>query len=693
MKWKNKGQSTIAIIIIIIIVAGIGIYLMYGQGGEEEPIEVSNLEISPQENIVAGSDVNISVLAKNTSDTTESKVISLNIEGSEEMTENVELDAGENRTVSFTVTRDENGIYNASIDGLSGEFAVGMILPKEEIKNPNTLIVDRIGAPRTLDPAWCYDTASSEIIMNVYETLISYDGKSTDEFVPELATEWESQDNGMTWRFKIRENVEFQNGNELTPEDVEYSFERVMVQDRSGGPATMLLKPLVGVDSTRDGDGELKVSFENIDSSVETDGQWVVFNFSEVFPGLAWKQILCHTVSSVVDQEWTSNHGAWPGTAGSWEDYNDPQDPVLENMNGTGPFELSNWDKNIQVTLSRNDDYWREPASLQQLKIKAVEEWGTRKFEFLSGDADIIDVPISYIEQLEGAEGIKLRKNLPTLTTTSAFFSFDVSPESDYIGSGELDGNGIPENFFSDKHIRKGFAYSFDYQTLIEDVRKGEGISIPGPIPKGMAYYNGDQQKYSLDIEKAEEEFKKAYGGSVNDPGPVWENGFKMTIVYNAGNEERRVAGEIFKEKVEKINDKFEVEVRSIQWPSFLEATVYPPSTAPLYVLGWIADYPSPFNFAKPHMSSEGTFSGIQGYSNPTVDNLLDQAMKATSEDERRQIYHELQSIYYKDVPSISLYQPTGRMYMRSWVNGWYYNPVYGATQLDAYTISKEAET
>ena len=54
-----------------------------------------------------------------------------------------------------------------------------------------------------------------------------------------------------------------------------------------------------------------------------------------------------------------------------------------------------------------------------------------------------------------------------------------------YIGSGKLDGNGIPADFFSDVHIRKAFAYCFDCDTLINDVFSGEAIqslqlTLPG---------------------------------------------------------------------------------------------------------------------------------------------------------------------------------------------------------------------
>ena len=94
----------------------------------------------------------------------------------------------------------------------------------QTVNKPYELVVATIGEPRTVDPAWADDTASEELIFNVFETLIFFDGESVDEFVPVLATEWAISDDGLTYAFKIREGVKFHNGEILTTEDVEYSF-------------------------------------------------------------------------------------------------------------------------------------------------------------------------------------------------------------------------------------------------------------------------------------------------------------------------------------------------------------------------------------------------------------------------------------------------------------------------------------
>ena len=124
--------------------------------------------------------------------------------------------------------------------------------------NPGELVIAVIGEPETLDPAWLYDVASAEICQHIYETLIFFNvtrdaagypvdpatAGRTGEFISALAIGWtvesisEASPEGVTWEerwtFEIRTDTQFHDGSTVTPQDVEYSFERWMVQDRTG---------------------------------------------------------------------------------------------------------------------------------------------------------------------------------------------------------------------------------------------------------------------------------------------------------------------------------------------------------------------------------------------------------------------------------------------------------------------------
>ena len=252
----------------------------------------------------------------------------------------------------------------------------------QEVKNPDTLIIADYGTVNSLDPAYAYDTASGSRIMNIYESLIFFDGEKTGQFVPMLATKVPTVDNGlvsadgMTYTFPIRQGVKFHNGEILTPQDVEYTFERAMVQDRSGGPIWMLYEPLLGIGGSRDGDGEISLDFADIDNAVEVMGDSVVFRLASPYPPLLG--ILAYTLGGIVNKKFVVENGGWDGTAETWQDFNGPApgEEILHAVTcGTGPFELERWDPAVETVLIRNDDYWREPAKLKRV----VFEDGFRK--------------------------------------------------------------------------------------------------------------------------------------------------------------------------------------------------------------------------------------------------------------------------------------------------------------------------
>lgn len=93
----------------------------------------------------------------------------------------------------------------------------------------DTYIEQTIGDIDTLDPVQAYDTASGQLIENVYETLYSYAGDSVTEYEPRLATDYQVSDDNLTYTFTLRDGVTFHSGNAFSCKDVEYSFQRALV--------------------------------------------------------------------------------------------------------------------------------------------------------------------------------------------------------------------------------------------------------------------------------------------------------------------------------------------------------------------------------------------------------------------------------------------------------------------------------
>jgi peptide/nickel transport system substrate-binding protein len=560
------------------------------------------------------------------------------------------------------------------------------------LKNPTDFVQQTIGDVDSLDPAWGYDTASGEQVDYIYETLIKYDEEDTLNFVYVLATEVVVV-NSTQIKFKIRTGVKFQNGNDLTPSDVEYSFERAIVQDRGGGPTWMFNVPLFGRARITSA-GVFKVTAEQIDNAVEVDGDWVVFNFGIEYPMLQWKQILTQSWASILDKEWCVANGEWDGalTGEGWKAFNRPakQDTFLYNKAmGTGPWKLDLWEPGEYIRLVKSDNYWGTPVFFNKVITQFVDEWTSRKLALLNGDADLVYVPRMYIGELAGIADLQPIKDLPELSVDTLFFNMDIDPNSDLIGSGALDGKGIPPDFFTDEDVRKGFAYAFDYDTFLEDVMLGEGEMMGSPIVAPLSGYDPNAKKYTLDLAKAEQYLKAAWGGD------VWELGFKFTMVYNSGNIPRKTACEILAENLFGLNEKFLISILPMTWPSILDniftETDVSKGPLPLFQIGWLADYPDADNFATPFMHSTGDFSYYQGYGYAELDAKIETARYMDSGPARDAAYKELSDIYYDDAPGIMLAQPLGRRWFTKYIKGFYFNPTIPGTPGPLEFMSKSA--
>jgi len=409
------------------------------------------------------------------------------------------------------------------------------------VPNPSEMTVSQYegASPYTLDPAAAYDTVSGELIQNVYETLVFYDREKLDQFVPLLTTNWTTSSDGLTYTFKVRGTdgtelpVKFHNGYTLTTEDVEYSFERTLVHDVDGGPAWTLYEPLLNRFSSRDEVGNIVVTAAQIDNAITHTATAVTFHLAIPYP--PFLQILSQTWSSIMSKNWCISLGDWPGAWDNWQNYNDQPSPIdlqdteapgphLNAMCGTGPYYLEHVDHTLQEWLIQKfDEYWQGwPAAGANGFLESVRQtwrgtWPERRDMFLAGQTDEVRVTRTYIGEVLGQPGVRCVYPLAQLSCSVMSFNFRIAGSSPYMGvpnglpPSTLDENGIPPDFFTNTDVRKGFAYSINYTALIDELLLGEAYQPATPIIWGLPFYNPSQEKYSVDLAKAEEQFRAAF--------------------------------------------------------------------------------------------------------------------------------------------------------------------------------------
>jgi len=625
--------------------------------------------------------------------------------------------------------------------------------PEEEVveegvfvaPDPETYTYVTFGDIDTMDPNLCYDTASAALILNVMEGLLFFNREKMTEYVPVLATEIPTVENGgisedgLTYTFNIRQGVTFHNGNDMTPSDWEYTFERGLIQSDVNGPQWLLIEPLLGYasgDVTEEiGDGayagdpdglranaspeELMAACEKVKAAVEADDENWTLTFNLAQPWGPWLATLAQSWGAVMDKEWAIENGAWDGSCETWQDYYSPgpaNDELNAIINGTGPYKLEYWTPDEEWVLTANENYWREDGdemwpggpsgapSIKRVVRQLVNEWGTRFAILQAGDAENVAVPAANRPQADEFVGeicdyetnectptenpnAQLRKwpSLPDVSRTNVFMNFDLSQEegtNPYIGSGQLDGNGIPPDFFNDIHVRKAFNYCFDYDAYIADAQNGEGIRNNGPIIYGMLGYNNDGPMYDFDLDMCAEEMAQAWDGAVA------ETGFRVQMSYNTGNVARQTACAILQSSFASINSAYQIECLGLPWPTMLRA--FRAGQLPLVASGWIEDIHDPHNWVQPF--TIGTYGGRTNLPEELTaqfEELVTSGVLAADPADREQIYFELQQVFYDEAIQITLSQAAGTRYEQRWVQDWYYNPILFAGYFYAYSLAE----
>ena len=649
-------------------------------------------------------------------------------------------------------------------------------------KDPTTWVETTFGEPETLDPSLTYETGGGEILQNVLDNLIFFKKDSAVEFVPMIATEIPTEDNGgitedgKVFTFKIRDGVKFHDGSDMTVNDVAFTFVRNILAGGTASPQWMLTEPIYGagisdvaevVDAAANGadladpasilDGisdatpyddratlatydaaTLQAVCEDLKGRVVADeaAGTVTFNLAQ-----AWAPFLATLAGGgwggIQSEAWVAANGGWDGDCANWtpyygwtsEEFN--KTDLGRSVMGTGPYKFDHWTAGEEIVLTANEDYWMsEPAwegaptgapALKTIIIKQVDEFSTRLAMAQAGDADNVlvgsteDWPIvdemvaeegTYAQWLAGEAFTAVDESQPFIkitdievasNRTDIGFQFNINTEggNSFVGSGKLDGDGVPATFFSDEHVRKAFNYCFDYDTYLADVLQNEGTRAPVLMLPGMSGYDDTAPQYTYDIAKCQEELAASTWTTCSEsedaecePQPLSEVGFRLAAVYNTGNTQRQTIAELLQAGLQEAGQQYVVEVVGLPWPTFLQANNA--KKLPIFIIGWQSDYYDTHNWS--YTFTAGYYAFKQSYPAELKAEFTQICTDGVTEVDpatRDQIYKdEFNTKYYETAPAILLFNVKQRSYQPKWVNGWYANPMYSNKWY--YALSKD---
>jgi peptide/nickel transport system substrate-binding protein len=501
----------------------------------------------------------------------------------------------------------------------------------------------------TTDPMFA-DTDMDEVVRgNVYEGLASTDGT----LAPLLATDWVISEDGTQYTFTLRENVAFHTGKTMTCADVAYSLRSYLVI--TGKPAFNYT--VTGYKYWDDEEDLLdNTPFSVITEAIYCDEQQrlVVQLLNPSSESLANIAEL-----SIVDQEFTVAQGGWSGTEEDWKDWantgEDKQKIILNGVSaGTGAYQLVSFEAGRSI-FQRFESYWGEPAAIETVVLQTTVDTNSRILALTSGDADAIyGVPGTYAGQLEGTSGVV---GAETPFPYMEYFVFNQNfpdPAAAKLGSGKLDGQGVPADFFSDVNVRRAFQYAFDDQFIIDEVFKGRGRPSNFVIPSyliGEDFAATDTSLYNL--EQATEAFKLAWDGQ------VWENGFTLTMGINpdAGLEHHEFALTVLKERIESLNPNFRLQIETYVGGEDPYQDMI--DQAPFYIDYWFRSLTAGANVEK----------FFEAFATTLNDDMLlelsDQARSAKTTDEQRAVLETLRT-HMVDNASLIVYPEHGGSYYYS---------------------------
>lgn len=509
---------------------------------------------------------------------------------------------------------------------------------KPEIKNPTTIVRYDIGDAKTLDPADCYDTASSEPIFSIYDTLVTYKGNDTLTFYPSLATDWSVSNDSLTWTFNLRQNVKFSNGNDFTAEDVKYSLDRVLIMGAPESGVDWILGQCMDTNST-----------------TVIDDYTIQIQLTDPYGGFL--ALLPYTVAAIVDKDYVeANGGTVAGQENVW---------MKEHPMGTGPYMLDHWTRATEIVLVRNPTYWGgwEGNHPERVVIKYADEPATRILALKNGDADFAYIPYANLEDVIGGKGIVVH---PFDSYDVALLAINtIATNNEYLANGE---------------VRRALSYAFDYDTAIENAWNGYAARLPGAIPKGMPYYetqNNGQPYYTYDLAMAEQILDAAgYAKDYDLDGTMYRfNGTTIRLFYNAGNAERENMAVMFRAALDEIGILSSIIAEG--WPQLLHR-MYTTDDWDTMFIGWGPDYNDPDDYIAPFMGSAdiGQDTYNTGWKNETVDEKILEGKYSADTTVRAAAYKAAFDIYIQEPSFIFLVQRAYIRPWRDWVQNYSYNPV-----------------
>jgi oligopeptide transport system substrate-binding protein len=480
--------------------------------------------------------------------------------------------------------------------------------------------------PGSLDPALAQGTHESWVLENVFEGLMTFNEKG--ELVEGMAEKYEVSEDGLTYKFYIREDAKWTNGDPVTAHDFEYSWKRAL-DPKTASYYASILYPIKGAEAFNTGEGSADdVGVKALDDkTLEVTLENPTAYFLELTAFYTYFPVNKNVVES--NPDWA-------------------KDPSTYVSNG--PFKLVEWKHNDQIVLEKNENYYNaDKIKLDGIDFDIIEDQNTAWQKYEGGEYDIlVDVPTSVVAQLRAQNDPQLNIGFQVGT-----YYYNVNPKF---------------KPFNNVKVRKALSMALDREVITEKITQGGQIPAYGVVPPGMEDENGkDFREVQGDLFKYDPEAaKKLFEEGLKEEGMTVEdfNKQKFVLLFNTSESHKKIAQAA--QEMWRNNLGIEIGLENVEFQVKLDrekAGDYHISRA-----GWIGDFMDPITFLDLWWS-KSEFNDVK-YNNPEYDKLIETAKKSNDQATRMKALKEAEKMLMEDMAVIPVYFYTQPYTVKSNVKG-----------------------
>lgn len=474
-----------------------------------------------------------------------------------------------------------------------------------DIGEEKVLYLNNGQEPTSFDPPIGFDSASWNSLNNLMEGLTRL-GK---DHQPEAATaeKWDVSEDGKTYTFHIRKDAKWSNGDEVTANDFEFAWKRLL-DPATGSAAAFLGYFIEGGEEFNSEKGSAEgVKVKAVDDKT--------FEVTLTSPQAYFLSVIANPAFFPVNEKVAKENPKWFAEADSFV--------------GNGPFNLASWEHDTKFVMKKNDQYWdAKNVKLDRIEWAIVDDTNTEYQMYQAGDLDVSDVPAELSEKLFKKGKVQVEDQ-----AGDYFYRFNVTKEP-----------------FQNVNIRKAFALAVDQQKIVDFVTKNKekaayGFVSPGfkdPSGKDFREVNGDFNKTNVEEAKALLEKGMKEEGYTELP--------EVTLTYSTSDVHKKIAEAL--QQMFKENLGVEVKLANMEWNVFAEeqkALKHQLSRS-----SFLADYADPINFLENFQT--GHSMNRTGWGNPKYDDLIQKAKNESDETKRFELMYEAEKILFEEAPFFTVH-------------------------------------